>query len=347
MADGMTDPRIDPRIKQAIGPMLNMPQQPDANSRDEMVAESNTEAARQAAQGLETFLEGTDNEEVSPSKGLRIDRLEASPEGASHTVNFQYIRSDNDEVLPLVYYIHGGGMMSMSCFLGNYRAWGKIIASYGVAVLMVDFRNCLTPSSVPEIAPFPAGLNDCVFGLKWAISQADELKIDASNVIVAGESGGGNLSIATGLKLKQDGDIDLIRGIYALCPYIAGRWPQDQFPSSTENNGILINVHGNRGALAYGMEELENENPLAWPSFASKEDLAGLPPMMVSVNECDPLRDEGIVFYRALLEANVPASCRQVMGSIHATEIFPIAAPEVSRETGRSISDFAKGATRP
>ena len=44
--------------------------------------------------------------------------------------------------------------------------------------------------------------------------------------------------------------------------------------------------------------------------------------------------------------AGVPAQCRQVMGTIHATEIFPIAAPEVSRETARSIADFCRGTTR-
>ena len=44
--------------------------------------------------------------------------------------------------------------------------------------------------------------------------------------------------------------------------------------------------------------------------------------------------------------AGVPAQCRQVMGTIHVTEIFPIAAPEVSRETARSIADFCRGTTR-
>ena len=52
-----------------------------------------------------------------------------------------------------------------------------------------------------EVAPFPAGLNDCVSGVRWLVDQADELGIDASKIIVAGESGGGNLAIATGMQL--------------------------------------------------------------------------------------------------------------------------------------------------
>ena len=124
------------------------------------------------------------------------------------------------------------------------------MAANGVAVAMVDFRNSISPSSVPEIAPFPAGLNDCVSGLKWVHANSDALKIDATRIIVAGESGGGNLTLATGLKLKQYGDLRLIKGLYALCPYISGEWPLPQYPSSAENNGILMDLHNNRGAMS-------------------------------------------------------------------------------------------------
>ena len=148
-------------------------------------------------------------------------------------------------------------------------------------------------------------------GLKWVVEHAAALDIDPARIVVAGESGGGNLTLATGLKLKQDGDIGLISGLYALCPYIAGRWPQPEHPSSIENNGILLDLHNNRGAMAYGIEELEAGNPLAWPGFATEDDVRGLPPTIISVNECDPLRDEGIDFYRLLLApACPPAAAR-------------------------------------
>ena len=64
---------------------------------------------------------------------------------------------------------------------------------------------------------------------------------------------------------------------------------------------------------------------------------------MISVNECDPLRDEGIDFYRLLLQAGVPARCRQVMGTIHGTEIFAIACPDISRDTARDLAAFCLG----
>ncbi len=161
---------------------------------------------------------------------------------------------------------------------------------------------------------------------------------------MAGESGGGNLTLATGLRLKRDGDLGVIAGLYALCPYIAGRWPTPENPSSTENNGILLDLHNNRGAMAYGIDELRARNPLAWPGFATEDDGRGLVPTIISVNECDPLRDEGINFYRLLLRAGVAARCRQVMGTIHGTEVFPMACPDISRDTAASMADFARRA---
>jgi hypothetical protein len=173
-------------------------------------------------------------------------------------------------------------------------------------------------------------------------ANAGHLNIDPARIIVAGESGGGNLTLATGLKLKQDGELGLIKGLYALCPYIAGQWPTPECPSSKENNGILLDVHDNRGAVGYGIEAFTARSPLAWPSFATAEDVQGFPPTIISVNECDPLRDEGINFYRLLLRAGVPARCRQVMGTMHGTEIFTVACPEISRDTARDIAAFCQ-----
>lgn len=336
-----SDPRIDPRIKAIMGTM-ELPAGKDVGSREEMLASANTEQARAAAEGLRQFMEFCDTEEVAPSAGLSTSTLEfdSSPDG--NRILMQYIRPEGDEVLPCVYYIHGGGMQAMSCFDGNYRAWGKIIAAQGVAVAMVDFRNSVVPSSAEEVAPFPAGLNDCVSGLKWIVANAADLNIDTSQVIIAGESGGGNLTLATGMRLKADGDLALIKGLYALCPYIAGQWPQENLPSSTENNGILLDLHNNNGRMSYGIEAFDERNPLAWPGFASDEDVQGLVPTVISVNECDPLRDEGLAFYRLLLKNGVAARARQVMGTIHGTEIFPICCPDISRDTARDLAAFCK-----
>jgi acetyl esterase/lipase len=338
------DPRIDPRIKALFGEMtMGVADAPDVASREDYLERMNTPEAQAMQEAMKMFLGLCDSEQVAPSTGLTSRTLELTSQPDGNSIKIHYIRPDTDQTLPCVYYIHGGGMQFMSCYDGNYKAWGRIIAAQGVAVAMVDFRNAVLPSSVPEVAPFPAGLNDCASGLRWVHDNAGELNIDNSRLIVAGESGGGNLTLATAMRLLKDGDIDRISGVYALCPYIAGRWPLPENPSSTENNGILLDLHNNNGAMGYGIEQLEAKNPLAWPGFAREEDVAGLPPTVISVNECDPLRDEGINFYRLLLRAGVHARCRQVMGTIHGTEIFPMACPDISRDTARDLAALCRG----
>jgi acetyl esterase len=339
--DPETDNRLDPRIKAMLA-MMPSPELHDVQSRDELVAQA--AAPQGAAQYAEmaSIMNLADDEVVAPSAGLRFSRedIVSSPDG--NTIKLQIIRPDTDESVACVYYIHGGGMASMSSFFGNYRAWARVLASKGVAVVLVEFRNSVARSEVPEVAPYPAGLNDCISGLKWVVENAAKFGIDSNRIVVSGESGGGNLTLALGLKLKHDGELGLIKGLYALCPYIAGHWPDDRYPSSVENNGIFINVHSNLGAVSYGIDAFNAGDPLAWPGFATAEDVAGLPPTVISVNECDPLRDEGIAFYRLLLAGGVAARGRTVLGTCHGAELFPPLCPDITHSTAADIALFAR-----
>jgi acetyl esterase len=74
-----------------------------------------------------------------------------------------------------------------------------------------------------------------------------------------------------------------------------------------------------------------------------KDDVRGFPPTVINVNECDPLRDEGVNFYRLLVKAGVPARCIQAMGTIHGTEVFPSTCPDVSYAAAGSLAAFARG----
>jgi acetyl esterase len=336
------DERLDPRLRRLLE-HFPTPTLGDVADRAQLLAEANTPEAIAGREAFQVMQDLCDTEEAAPSAGLSVATTQFTSDPDGNTVQLQVIRPESDVALPGVYYIHGGGMASMSCFDGMYRGWGKHIAANGVVVVMVDFRNCVSASSAPEVAPFPAGLHDCVSGLRWVATHAAELGIDPDRLVVAGESGGGNLTLATGIQLQQDGDVDLISGLYALCPYIAGQWPAPDCPSSVENEGILLHLHNNRGAMGYGIEAFNERNPLAWPSFATVKDVEGFPPTVINVNECDPLRDEGINFYRLLLQAGVPARCRQMMGTMHGTEIFSIACPDISADTARDIAGFARG----
>lgn len=313
----------------------------DVTSREEMLAEAASREGIEREAGRTLLMEWGGNEEVAPSVGLRFETSDtvSSPDG--NVIKLQVIRPDNDDLVACVYYLHGGAMMYLSSFAANFRAWGRMIAAQGVCVVLVEFRNSIYPSAVREVAPYPAGLNDCLCGLRWVHANAMRLHIDPARVVIAGESGGGNLAIASALSLKRQGELELIKGIYALCPFLAGVWTDGKYPSSITNNGILINVQNNRGAMAYGIEAYRARDPLAWPVFATKDDVAGLPATVVSVNECDPLRDEGVAFYRLLLSAGVAARGREVLGTMHFTEMLPVLCPEISRDTARDIADFA------
>ncbi len=336
------DPRLDPRLKAVLSAMPPPPETPTFTSRDEILAYAHAPERLAEREMQMAFFDHMDSEELAPSAGLRVERHEFTSHPDGNTVAVNFIRPDDDRVLPCVYWIHGGGMMSGSAFDGNYRAFGKLIAANGVAVAMVDFRNSVYPSSAAEVAPFPAGLNDCESGLRWIADNGELLGIDPSHVVVAGESGGANLALGMTIRLGRTGDTTLLRGVFAMCPYLAGHWPDERFPSSTENNGIVLDLHNDLAKLSYGIEAFEAGDPTAWPSFATEDDVAAFPATMISVNECDPLRDEGLEFYRLLLRAGVPARARTVMGTVHGTEIMVPFCTDISRDTAAAIAQFTR-----
>ena len=99
-----------------------------------------------------------------------------------------------------------------------------------------------------------------------------------------------------------------------MCPYIAGQWPTPEGPSLTENNGIMID----------------------------EADVEGFPPTVISVNECDPLRDDADQFLPAPAARWCPGPRPAGHGPMHGTEIFTIACPEISRDTARDLAAFRK-----
>ncbi len=335
----MDDPRIDPRLKAVFAdvPITIMPELPDRETLVERAAEMIGQLANRPMPDLAPY------EAAAPSAGLSVRSIAVSSQPDGNSINLQIIKPDGPGPFPCVYYIHGGGMMMSSCYEPYMTAFGRLIAGFGVAVVQVDFRNSLYPSSVPEVAPFPAGLNDCVSGLRYIASHSSELGIDPDRIIVAGESGGGNLSLATALKLKRDGDLALLQGIYVMCPCLAGEWPGGPGTSADLNDGIIFTKPTNYMAVAYGIEELHARNPLAWPGFATEADVEGFPPVIINVNECDCLRDDGVAFYQLLLRAGVSARCKELLGTVHATEIGVIICPEISRDAARELAVFASG----
>lgn len=245
-----------------------------------------------------------------------------------------------DKPLPCIVHLHGGGMVLMSAAGALYDRWRSELAATGLIVIGVEFRNA---AGALGPWPFPAGLHDCVSAIYWA---ADNLvAINGSGIIVSGESGGGNLALASCLKAKQDKRVGLIDGVYAQSPMISNRY-LDKEPSLIslfENDGFGLDCQM-MGTLSrvYDPSGANASNALAWPLNANKKDLEGLPPHFISVCELDPLRDEGIAYINKLVEVGVTASSRTINGITHVADmVYRNAMPDVYDASVADIKRFA------
>ncbi|MCW2557109.1 MAG: hypothetical protein JWP55_1073 [Mycobacterium sp.] len=240
--------------------------------------------------------------------------------------------------LPGLLHLHGGGMAILQTSVAT--SWRGALAAAGCVVVGVEFRNsggALGPH------PFPAGLNDCSSALDWMHERRDELGV--ASIVVTGESGGGNLSLATALKAKREGRLDRIDGVYAQVPYIFGGYdtPDPALPSLIENDGYILSSSTlTLMAALYDPAGEHTTNPLAWPYYADATDLEGLPPHVITTDELDPLRDEGLAYLRALQRAGVEATGHTYNGVGHACELLAAAAiPELFERALRDVVDFA------
>lgn len=228
--------------------------------------------------------------------------------------------------------------------------WCRDIALAGAVSIAIDFRNAFIPDGQGGGThhPFPAGLNDCSSGLQYIASHRKELNI--STIVVQGESGGANLSIATSIKAKREGWVSAIDGVFACVPYISCAWDWSQerrlreLPSTVENDGYFLATTGMATmGWYYAPNEADKVNPLAWPYHASSEDLKGLPPYILVMDELDPLRDEGIAFGRKLIAAGVSVTSSVNLGVTHGSSlIFRQALPELHYTTISNIVAFAR-----
>ena len=332
------DPRADPRMVATLEPLglagRSEPVPLDANSTIEDIRT----LAAAAEPGFETLFDGL-FAALAPVAGVE-SRTEVISGVDGNDISL-YIHSPvgGDGPRPGILHIHGGGMVILKASGASYRRWRDELAALGLVVVGVEFRNA-TGALGPH--PFPAGLNDCASALDWLHSQRDELGV--SKIVVSGESGGGNLTLATTLKARQEGRLGMIDGVYAQCPYISGTYasPPPELPSLHENDGYFLasDLMGHF-VFAYDLGE-HRTNPLAWPWHAEVDDLVGMPPHVVSVNELDPLRDEGLDYYRKLTRAGVTVNSRTVNGTCHAGDLlFPGAMPEVYAASARDLAAFA------
>jgi len=191
----------------------------------------------------------------------------------------------------VILHIHGGGFIAGSP-LGSRRITSAIAEATNLKILSIDYRLA------PEY-PFPAPLEDCVTAYNWLLSNG----FNSENIIIAGESAGGNLTLATLLKLKDQG-IDLPAGSFCLSPGTDCTLSDDSF----FKNGATDPGLGDMAIFWWIAAYLGGEdphNPYVSPLFG---DLSGLPPILIQASSCEMLYSDAYRFVEKAKKAGVNAT---------------------------------------
>lgn len=209
----------------------------------------------------------------------------------------------NDKV---ILYTVGGGYMSGSCV--DHRAMvAKITQGSGIKTLLFDHR--LAPED-----PYPAALEDAVAAYRWLLAQG----IAPGKIMIAGESAGGGLCLATLLALRDQGD-PLPAAAVALSPWtdltLTGESLQTRLQASIDPP--------NMSAVCSKYYVGDHDPRLPWisPLYG---DLHGLPPLFICVGTYETLLDDSTRFAEKAAAAGVEVTLRVWESMIHC---FPLMAP--------------------
>jgi acetyl esterase len=207
------------------------------------------------------------------------------------------------EPLPIIVYFHGGGWLLGSIDSHDGTARRLALAS-GMAVLSVGYRRG------PE-SRFPAAVNDAVAAVRWAVSHAEELQLDADRLAVAGDSAGGNLATVAAAQLRGDPAVTIRHQLLA-------------YPVTTSDLDAGFDP-AYEGIMLYRDElQWHQDNYLPSPEQAADPrvsplggNLAGLPSATIILAECDPIRPQGTLYAQALRGAGVEVTERVYPGMLH------------------------------
>jgi monoterpene epsilon-lactone hydrolase len=217
--------------------------------------------------------------------------------------------SINDRV---ILYLHGGGYVAGS--INSHREFGVRLARASRSiVLIIDYRLA------PEYC-FPAPLEDAIKVYKWLIFSEG---IKSKQIIIAGESAGGGLTIATLLKLRDD-QIELPAAGVCLSPFLDLTVSGESIKTKAEMDPLTTEVELKSFAKLYLRDE-DFRNPLASPLFA---DLKNIPPLYIQVGTRETLLDDSIRFADLAKSAGVDVKLDIWDDMIHMFQMFATMLPE-------------------
>ncbi|GHI03415.1 esterase [Streptomyces cellostaticus] len=247
------------------------------------------------------------------------DRTVPGPQGAPD-VSLLICRpasADPAEPLPVIYHVHGGGMV-----LGDNRAGvdGPLAWAYELGAVVVSVEYRLAPEH-----PHPAPIDDVYAGLLWTVRHAKEIGGDPDRIVLAGASAGGGLTAALALLLRDRQGPPVI-GQLLMCPMLDDR---NDTVSSHQMAGLGV---WDRTANETGWTALLGEHrggpdvsPYAAPARAS--DLSGLPPAFLDVGSAETFRDEVVAYASRIWQSGGIAELHVWPGGFHGFDGFAPQAP--------------------
>ena len=216
-------------------------------------------------------------------------------------------RNDTEGILPLIVYVHGGGMV-VGDLDTHDRICRRLAANTGSAVIAVDYT--LSPES-----QYPQAVEECGDVVTYLVEHGAEWGIDPCDVSFAGDSGGANLSFGTYLWLADHTHVAtnvtallLFYGAYGLTDSMSMRLLGGSWDGLDE------------ASLAFYAEAyLGNQNPLSatYYNVLSSDLSQRMPACFILGLTLDPLRDDSRVLAQMLVNAGHHIEFVEVDGVIH------------------------------
>ncbi|MEW6128461.1 MAG: alpha/beta hydrolase [Acidobacteriota bacterium] len=239
-------------------------------------------------------------------------------------VKAEWVKADLATEAKTVLYVHGGGYIIGSTNSHRHQV-AAISQATGASVLSLNYR--LAPEN-----PHPAAVEDSVAAYRCLLEQG----IEANNIMIAGDSAGGGLTIATLVALREQG-IELPAGGICISPWVDLTNSAESILTKAEADPICTETILIQMATAY-LQGQDAKTPLASPLYA---DLQGLPPLLIQVGTEEILLDDSLNLEKRAKEAGVPVTLEIWEDMVHVWHFFHPMLKE-GREAINRIGDFYK-----
>lgn len=238
-----------------------------------------------------------------------IDVSEKTIVADGYTIKLHIVRpSGVGGVLPVFIYIHGGGWV-LGDFPTHERMVRDLVVLSGAVAVFVNYTP--TPDAV-----YPRQINEIYAATKWVAAHGADIGVDGKRLAVVGNSVGGNMTAVTALMAKERQG-PAIRLQIMMWPILDANFETGSYKEFGTGGYYLTKATMMWMYDMYIKDPEKRKDIHASPLQAPIDELRGLPPALIAVDESDILRDEGEAYGRKLAAAGVPVTTVRYDGVIH------------------------------